>query len=802
MAPALEGKNIWQSDVVQHTGMSKELVDFRNETGKEALWTNSMFGGMPGYFVSTQYTSNLIRPFHRFFTLGNWRPICFIFLYLLGFYIALLAFGVNKWLSIVGAIAYGFSAYLYTIIVAGHVSKVFALGYMPPIIAGVYLAFRGKYLLGSILMGLFLSLQLVVSHLQITYYTLIIIITYGIFEFVSVIRNKKYKPFFTALATLALAAFLAVGSNLSNFWTSFEYSKYSIRGESELSANAENKTSGLDRDYATQWSYGIGETMTLLIPNFKGGSSHNPLPENSETYEFLKKAQGAKNAKKTIKQMPTYWGAQPFTSGPFYTGAIVVFLFVLGLYIIKGKIKWWIIVATLLSILLSWGHNFPGFTNFFLDHVPGYNKFRTVSMTLIIAEFTIPLFGILALNEILKGNIEKKKTLKYILNSFYITAGICFFFILTAGMWFDFKAEADQGYLAQGYNEFVNALRADRLMLLRRDAFRSMIFITLAAGILYLYLKQKIVANYLILGMGLLILVDMWPIAKRYLNNDNFVSKREYKNPITKTKADDFILRDKDPDFRVLNLTVSPFMDAKTSYFHKSIGGYHGAKMRRYQELIDYEIMPEIQLIIGALQQGQISMTDSVLRKCNALNMLNTRYMIYNTEATPLINNYASGNAWFVSEILQVENSDEEIAKLGSIDITSQVLVDARYKDLANLSSMKHDSASNIKLLSYAPNKLTYHSSSSISQIAVFSEIYYPKGWNAYIDGEKTDHFRANYVLRAMVIPEGSHDIEFRFEPKSFYAGNKIAYASSGLLILLLLGVVVLEVKKLNTTRD
>jgi len=800
MYPSLEGKNLRQSDIVQFQGMSKELVDYRNQTGKEALWTNSQFSGMPGYLISTKYKSNIFRFFHNYFifTLFNWRPVCFIFLSLIGFYIALLAFGVNKWLSISGAIAYGFSSYLFTIIAAGHVSKVFALGYMPPIIAGVYLAFRGKYLIGSILMGLFLSLQIFVVHLQITYYTLLIVIVYGLFELIAVIRENRYKQFVTALASLSLVAVLAVFSNLSNFWTTYEYSKYSIRGKSELTANIENQTSGLDKDYITQWSYGISETFTLLIPNFKGGSSNNPLPEKSKTYEFLKKVQGASNAKKTIKHAPTYWGSQPFTSGPFYAGAIAVFLFVFGLFIIKGKVKWWIVTVTILALFLSWGKNFAGFTDFFLDFVPGYDKFRSVSMTLIIAGFAIPLLGILAINKILKKDMDKAVAQKHLLKAFYITAGICFFFLLTAGMWFDFEGEADEGYLAQGAHEFVKAIQADRLMLLRKDAFRSMVYISLAAGLIYLYLKQKIMSNYLILGLGLLILIDMWAIDKRYLNNNDFVTKREYKNPIPKTKADNFILRDKDPDYRVLNLSVSPFMDATTSYYHKSIGGYHGAKMRRYQELADYEIFPEMQRIIGALQQGRISLADSTLRRCNTLNMLNTRYVIYNPEAIPLINDYAYGNAWFVSRILWAENADEEIALLASINNKDQTVVDKRFKDFLTITPYGKDTSAFIGLLSYTPNKLIYNSVSTFPQVAVFSEIYYPKGWNVYIDGEKSSYFRANYILRAMVVPQGKHEIEFRFEPKSYFIGNKIAYASSGLLLLLIIGALALELRKLK----
>lgn len=797
MYPALEGKNIRQQDVIQYKGMSKELVDYREATGNEALWTNSTFSGMPGYMISTKYKSNLLRIFHKIFILNNWRPICFIFLYLIGAYIALLSFGVNKWLSIVGAIAYAFSSYFFIIIEVGHISKVLALGYLPPIVAGVHLAFQKKYLLGSAIMGLFLSLQILIVHLQITYYTLIIIFFYGLFELIFSIKEKRMKSFALAFLSLSVAAILAVASNFSNIWVSYEYGKYTIRGESELTHDSDNQTSGLDKDYATQWSYGIDETLTLLIPNFKGGASVSALPEKSKTFALLKKIQGASQAKKTIKMMPTYFGSQLSTAGPVYVGAIVVFLFVLGLYLIKGRLKWWIISITILSILLAWGHNFPALTNFFLDHIPGYNKFRTVAMTLVIAEFSIPLMGILAVNEIIKGEIDKKILQKYILRSFYIVGGICLFFLLFSGSLFNFSAEIDQQYLKQGATDFVNALQSDRLMLLRRDAFRSLIFAALGALILYFFVQDKLKTAYMIAGLGLFILIDMWTVDKRYLNSDKFVSKREYKNPISKTKADEFILRDKDPNYRVLNLAVSPFQDATTSYFHKSLGGYHGAKLRRYQELFDLQIVPELQKVISALQQGSIVMADSALAKCNALNMLNTRYLIYNQDAMPLINRSALGNAWFVSSIKWVESADDEIAFLGDINPAAEAVIDTKFADALKGLEVKADTGTSfIELTNYAPNKLIYHSSADIEQLAVFSEIYYPKGWMVTVDGEPASYVRANYVLRAMKIPQGEHTIEFKFHPSSYYTGEKIALAGSTLLLLLLLGVFYKEIKE------
>lgn len=798
MFPALEGKNLHQGDIVQYIGSSKEIADFREQTGQETLWTNSMFSGMPTYLIAAKFKSNLLRIFHYSFILNNWRPICFVFLYLLGFYIAMLAFGVNRWLSLVGAIAYAFSSYFFVILIAGHNAKALALGYMPPIIAGVYLAFRGKYILGSALLGLFLSLQILIVHFQITYYTFLIILIFGIVELICVIREKRYKQFATTFGCLIIAALLAIASNFASLWTTQEYGKYSIRGKSDLSMNAEVKTSGLDKDYATDWSYGKWETLTLLIPNFKGGSSVGSLPENSKTFDFLKQIQGAQQARKTVKQMPTYWGDQPSTAGPVYAGAIIIFLFVLGLFLLRGTLKWWLVAVIIISIVLSWGRNFPWLTNLFLDYFPGYNKFRSVSMTLIMAEFALPLMGILTVNEILKGTIAKEKILKSALNSFYITGGLCLFFIVTAGSFFDFTAKIDQQYLDQGANDFVNALQADRLMLLRHDAFRSLLFIALAVGILFLFIKEKLNASYFIAGLGLLILIDMWSVNKRYVNNDDFISKKEYNNPIPKSKADEFILDNgtNKLDYRVLNLAVSTFNDATTSYYHKSLGGYHGAKMRRYQELIELHLYPEIQELIGVLRSGNMYEIDSLLSTLGVLNMLNTNYIIYNPEAMPLINNSAFGNAWFVSSIKTAQNADEEIHLLGVTDLRNEIVIDKEFEDEIADLRIKKDSGAVISLISYEPNKLVYKSSSSSEQLAVFSEIYYPKGWSVTIDGKEANHFRADFLLRAMQVSAGNHEIVFSFKPKSYYTGNKIATAGSSLLFLLLLGTIYWEIRR------
>ncbi|MCD4744685.1 MAG: YfhO family protein, partial [Bacteroidales bacterium] len=745
LSPLLEGKKLKQDDIIRHKGMSKEIVDFREQTGEEALWTNSMFGGMPAYQISVDYKSNLISYIDKIFRLGLPHPAGLIFLYFIGFFILLLILGVDPWLSIAGSLAFAFSSYFFIIIEAGHNSKAHAIGYMAPVLAGIILCFRGKYLWGGILTALFLALELKAGHPQITYYLALLVIILGIFEFAETIRLKKYTTFIKSVSILIIAVILAVLTNITNLWATYEYGKYTIRGKSELTTEQENRTTGLDKDYATAWSYGVSETLTFLIPDFMGGSSHGELSEKSETFKMLKQNQvPIAQAKQYIKHMPLYWGSQPFTSGPVYIGAIMCFLFVLGLIIIKGKIKWWLLTATILSIMLAWGHNFMALTDFFLDYIPGYNKFRAVSMTLIIAELTIPLLGILALKQAFDKEIDKKEIFKALKISFYIVGGITLFFAIFPGMFFDFSNVTDQQYLPAW---LVEPLQSDRKNLLRFDAIRSFIFIFLALIIIWSVINKKLKRNYAYIFFIILILADMWTIDKRYLNNDNFIRKTQANTPYQKTQADIQIRKDTDPNFRVLNLTVDPFADASTSYFHKSIGGYHGAKLRRYQELYDFHIK---------------------MNNINVLNMLNTKYVIQtdnNKQPQARQNPGALGNAWFVENYKIVENADEEIAALNDFDPVKTAIIDNSFKNELSGFNPKIDSSARIYQTEYKPNHLTYQYKSNNDQIAVFSEIYYDKGWNAYIDGNLMPHFRSNYVLRAMIVPKGEHTIEFKFEP-------------------------------------
>ncbi|MBN2275288.1 MAG: YfhO family protein [Bacteroidales bacterium] len=796
MYPVFSGKQIQQHDVVSFKGMAKEIVDHREKYHEEPLWTNTPFSGMPAYQISVYFKYNVLRPVQKVFSLFGFVPVCYIFLCLAGTYIALLILGMNPWLSIAGAIAYTFSTYFFTLLEAGHVSKAMALGYLPPIIAGVYTAFRGKLLLGSLITGIFLGLQLLINHFQITYYTLLIVVFFGIFEFISAVREKRIIEFVKPLPALLGVVILAIGVNFGNFMTTYEYSKYSTRGGSEL-----RQDKGLDQEYTTGWSYGVTESLTLLIPNFKGGASTGMFGENSNSYELMKQNQGAAKARKAIATFPSYWGAQPSTSGPFYVGAAVFFLFILGLFIVKGKIKWWLLTLTVLSVVVSWGHNFQWFNNIMYQYFPGFNKFRDVKMILVIADFTVPFLGILAVHEILTGQHNRKDIMRALK---YSTIGLTVFllFIMLIAGSFNYASVYDEQYRSQGADILVDAFHKDRLALLRADAFRSLVFIIITAAIIFFACIKKLKTNHAILLLGGIILIDMWAVNKRYLNADDFVPKRQYEKPFTASSADMIILQDKDLSYRVLNLTVSPFNDASTSYFHKSIGGYHGAKMARYQDLIEKQIYPNIQNIIGVFNANPTPQAlDSVLAQQSVLNMLNTRYIIYNPDAPPLVNNNELGNAWFVNEFLIVNGATEEINALSDIDPAREAVIDKSFEDKLKGLTETNDSTGQIILTDYRANYLKYTAVCSAERLAVFSEIFYDKGWQAYIDGDPADHIRANYVLRAMKIPAGEHTVEFKFYPRSYFVSEKIALVSSILFLLLFAGALWTEWRKKKSTK-
>jgi len=799
-----QGKEVAMHDKKTWQGMSKEVKDFEKETGETSLWTNGMFGGMPTYLINTYAPHNYTKYVNKIMQLNvKLRPVSFALLYFLGFYIALLAFKFDKWQALIGALAFGLSSYFYIIIQAGHITKATTIGYMPPIIAGIYLAYNGKRVLGTAIMSLFLALQLMNNHLQITYYTMLIILPMIIVLFIDYVKEKKINDFVKSTLVLAVGLFLVIGANFESLYTTYQYGKYTTRGKSELTNDKANKTSGLDRDYATDWSYGKMETFNLLIPDLYGGASGGELSEKSASFEALSKLVKPQQAKDIIKQYPLYWGPQPMTSGPVYIGALVIFLFVMGIFLVKGPIRTWLIVATVLSITLAWGKNFMWLTNFFFDYIPGYNKFRTVSMTLVMAEFTIPLLGMFALRNIISKKVTKEQIITALKYSVGITAGIIIIFMINPGfLSFETGTEADYFMRMFGIKDpnqgrqltdlLVPALLEDRASIFRSDAIRSLVIILIGASAIWLYIKEKLKLNYLYVVLAVVIVFDLWSVDKRYLNKTHFVSKRKAEVPFKPTVADNAILEDKSPDYRVLNLTVSTFNDASTSYFHKSIGGYHGAKMKRYQELIEFAISPEISQFYQILQtnQSQYAVEDA-LSNLSVLNMLNTKYFILQPDRAPLKNSYANGNAWFVDNYKLVKNADEELAALKDFKSKNTAIVDERFKD--NLFDIKNSNSGSIELTEYKPNKLTYKTKAETDQLAVFSEIYYDKGWNAYVDGEIMPHFRANYVLRAMRVPKGEHKIEFKFEPEStFYAS--ISSVSSILLILLVFGTFFLEI--------
>lgn len=778
--PLLEGKVIHTNDGTVARNAAKEISDFRAKQGEEPLWTNSMFSGMPAYLISTLYKGNLMRYVNTALNFLN-HPASYIFLAMLGFYIVLLLFKTDQRLAIAGAIAYGLSTYFFFIIAAGHNTKALAIAYMTPMIGSIYYSYRHDAIKGALLVTFFLTLEMLANHPQITYYAFMCILTFILVEFIYSVRSKEIMKFVKSSLILIVPVILAIGMNFSSLYSTYEYGKYSTRSKSELETTDSNKTSGLDRDYITQWSYGVDETMTLLIPNFKGGAN-KPFDKSSETVTVLRR----NNAAQYVSQFQQYWGTQPWVDGPVYVGAIVVFLFLLGLIIVKGAVKWWLLAATILSVMLAWGKNFMPLTNLFLDFFPGYNKFRAVTTILVIAEFCIPLLGMLALRDIFNGTVSKKDLLKGIKIAFGFAGGVTLLFVLIPRMAGSFISPAETGIELPDW--LSSALIADRQKLLRGDALRSFFLILLATSVIIAFLYEKLRKDYAIILLAVLFLGDMWLIDKRYLNTDKFIRKEAKAKLQAPTTADTFILQDKS-HFRVLNVSISTFNDASTSYFHKSIGGYHGAKLKRYQELIDTSLFFNISLIrsVGSSAKS-IEDFESVFNSTSALNMLNTKYVIYNPEAPPLVNRKALGNAWFVANPLFAENANEEISSVNRIYPSIQAVIDKKFQNLVSKTSYPVEEGDKIELKSYEPNELVYTSSSSGDNLAVFSEIFYPAGWKSFINGKESPHFRVNYVLRGMIIPAGDHEIKFRFEPASYIVGNKISYASSAIFVLLLLG--------------
>lgn len=779
-----ENKGLSQHDILQWEGGAKEVLDYREKTGEEALWTNSMFGGMPAYLVSTKFSGDLMVYIQKLISLWLPSPVHLVFLCFIGFYIMMLAFRVRPWIAVPAAIAFGLTGFVIIAIGAGHNSKIAAVAFMPLVMAGIHLAYDRSRIWGFILTSIGLALEIRVNHLQITYYLLLIALIYGLVQLIYAIKNKTHVDFAKTTGVLIIAAGLAVGANIGRLWTVYEYGAYSTRGKSELSSNEEAKASGLDKDYAFQYSNGIAEPLFLFIPNFFGGASQQDLGSNSNLEEALRKnGIDRQQIKGQVENAPAYWGDQPLTA-PYYGGAVVVFLFVLSLMVLDKRLKYWIVAAFVLGIVLSWGSNFSSLNYFFFDYLPGYNKFRSVTFTIIITVFSMVLGGFLGLEKILNekwSNALQKK----LLIAVGITGGFALLSVLLAGM-ADFKGSIDER-LASYPDWYLTALRADRASLLRMDALRSLFYVLASAGLLWVYFKGKMKQIPLMVSIGVLVFLDMFLVDKRFVDADAF-KRNPHKANFAANAADQRILQDKDLSYRVYNL-LGGFNDARTSYHHQSVGGYHGAKMRRYQDLIEQGITKETSELINGLQSGTPN-----FRNNHILNMLNTKYYIVGDQANAALPNpEANGNAWFVNTIKYVAGADSEIETLNEINTKTEAVMDSLQ---FQSKSTSYSAANIIQLTEYKPNYLKYETTCFENGFAVFSEIFYPKGWTAKVDGMETDILRVNYVLRGMEVPAGSKTIEFEFKPASYHTGNTLMLFFNVLILLVFVGGVYVSLKK------
>ena len=798
----IENRILFQHDTAAGAGAGQEVKEYYEQTGERSRWTNSLFGGMPMYQIAPSYDSTKsLQWVQKAYQLFLPDYVCLTFMLMLGFYILLRVFGIPVWLAGLGGIMWAFSSYFFILISAGHIWKFITLAYVPPTIAGIVLAYRGKLLWGGILTALFVALQITSNHVQMSYYFFFVILFFVGAYFEKAWRTKTLPQFFKASAVLIVAALVGIAANVSNLYHTYAYSKETMRGKSELVQTgdaAKQTSSGLDRDYITQWSYGIDETLTLLVPNFKGGAS--AALSQSET--AMSKANPMYSS--LYGSLTQYFGTQPMTSGPVYVGAFVLFLFVLGCFIVKGPLKWALTGATFFSIVLSWGKNFMPLTDFFIDYVPLYNKFRAVSSILVIAEFTIPLLAIFALKRLLEEPEILKQEKKPLGISLLLTAGIALLLAVAPGSIGSGYVPAQKAQMLQNavnqqmipankLSGILANLGEMRAELVSSDALRSFIIIGIGCSLLWLYASGKLRSSLTIAGITILCLADMWGVNKRYLNDAQFVPHSIRTETFTKTNTDELILQDTSLDYRVLNFATSTFDDNNTSYWHKSVGGYHPAKLRRYQEMIEHHISPEMQAAYKAIATAGGEMDSVDANKFRILNMLNTKYFIFpagqQRQTVPILNPHAYGNAWFVNKVQYVNNANEEIDALDSIIPTETAVVDARFKDvLKGTTESYKDSLSSIRLTSYAPNRLTYETNNAQDGIAVFSEIYYPDGWHVTIDGQPAELARADYILRTMYVPAGQHTIEMRFDPTSLHVTEGIAY---GALALLVIGIIV-----------
>ena len=805
-----DGKTIAQSDMVNYQGITKEVVDFHNETGEYSGWTNSIFSGMPTESMYAQYPFNIfvnlsavLRGGFDYYTAGM------MFSYLIGFYIFMVCMGCSAWLSLLGAIAYAFCSYNFIIIEAGHITKGYAMAFIAPMLGGIILAYRKKYLAGFLITMMFLGIEISRSHLQITYYAALMAICFIVGFFiqylVGYIKNKEsFTPFWKASSVLLLAAILSMGPNMANLYSSYVFSKDTMRGGSELSIKPDGDSSkvspnesGLDINYAYAWSYGKMESFTLLVPNMYG-SGHTILEKGDPTLQQLRQAGYGSS------YLPTYWGAQPFTSGPVYAGAVVCFLFVLGLFVVKGPEKWMLLAAFIISLVLAWGKNFMPFNEWTFHHLPFYNKFRAPSMALIIAGVAMPMLGMLALKDIFSDSYDKKKAWRYLRYSLYVTGGLCLLILLLGFTVFSFTGANDAqfqnqlasaGFDRNSISKITDILYGYRKSMLTKDTIRSLIFIILAFGAITLHLKGATKKAWIpVVILCAITTIDMWPVAKRYLSHSDFVVKKKVESGLEATQANKIISQDADINFRVANFASNTFNDAQTSYYHKSIGGYSGVKLHRYQDIIDFYLQSEIRQGYSAIvnAQGIMEMVDP--NQFKILNMLNAKYFILagkDNQTIPIKNPYRYGNAWFVDHVQWVENADEEILSLKSTDLKRVALVDKRFSDRIDKETFGIDSSATIVNTMCKPNRLQYEYSANHEQLVVFSEVFDEKGgWDVTIDGRPVKHFRADYLLRAMTVPAGEHQIEFTYTPHARVLGRKIGNTGSIIcIIIMVLGV-------------
>tara|TARA_R110000823_G_scaffold311448_1_gene437091 strand:- start:105537 stop:107972 length:2436 start_codon:yes stop_codon:yes gene_type:complete len=770
--PVLQGKKIFQSDIVQYTGMAKQQNDFREATGEETYWTDAAFGGMPTYQLGAKYPNNYIKQLDlaiRFLP----RPADYLFLYFIGMYILFLVLKVDYKLAFLGALAFGFSTYLIIILGVGHNAKAHAIAYMPFVLSGIFLTFRGKYLWGFLLLTVSMGLELVANHFQMTYYLMLLVVIIGIVYLIDAFKKKMLPHYFKAVGIMMVAVIISIGLNATNILATKEYADTSTRGKTELTINADgtpkdNKT-GLDFNYITEYSYGRLESFNLFIPRFMGGSSSEAFPKDSKTVESLMRmGASAQEANQVLNQIPMYWGEQTYVGAPAYIGAIVIFLAVLALFLVRGRLKWWVVAGFILTLLLSWGDNFKGLTQFFIDYVPMYDKFRAVSSIQVIIELILPILAIVGLHQFFSHFEKEDEKKKALLWSTGIVGGITLIFILFKTTLFDFASPYDSYFREEMGLPFLEAIREDRMSLFTSDAIRSLIFVLLTAAVLWFFIKGTVKKGLAVAALCILVLVDLVGVDRRYVDEEDFVQAKLVEEPFQKNGADMQILED-DGHYRVYDAAANAFNSGRASYYHNALGGYHAAKPGRMQDLFEFYI-----------SQGNIGI----------LNMMNVRYIITQTKnGGPVAqrNPYANGDAWFVENVLPAENANEEIQLLDSLDTKKTAVINKELLSKIPSQKIERDSTATIELFSYQPNHLVYEASTKSPQLAVFSEVYYPKGWSAYINGKPAEYFRANYVLRAMVIPAGNNKIEFKFEPKVIQTGSTISLVSSIIFLLILL---------------